>query len=591
MVGCAKDCARERVAGYSIQRRMVALIGPLLIATGASSTAQTSLPPVCEPSTLGSPYIPVDSWVYPSMLRLYSMGFVDTVYLGLQPWTRSSVGNMLREARGRIEEADPSPATNEAEDLFAVLNRELCSEDEDSNLDRPGNARIESMYSVARTISGTPLRDSYHLGSTIVNDYGRPCANGFNSYSGLSGYAAAGRFVLYLRGEFQAAPSAAGYSTELAQALSNVDEIPFFNSTTGLPVNQATIPLGPIAATADARVMEAYLSAQYLDHVVSFGKQDNWLGPAQGGAMAWSNNAENIYTFRIDRIEPLYIPLLSKLVGPFRYEFQVGSLKGHTYPNDPWIHLEKVSFRPTENLELGFERAVIWGGEGHEPITLHTFLKSFFSFSGVSSAVKASRDDPGARFGTFDFSYRLPFVRNWLTLYSDSQVHDDISPIDAPRRAAIRPGLYLSHLPGVPRLDLRAEAAMTDLSITNSQGGLFLLWESIQRQGYTNKGQLMGDWIGREDKGGQAWITWHMSGNEWVQASVRHQKAAKDFIAGGTTLNDIDFQVVKRVRRDFEIDGRLQYERWKAPIYLPGAQTVTNITIQLTWFPERKVNF
>jgi hypothetical protein len=29
---------------------------------------------VCEPSTQGSPYIPVDSWVYPAMLRLYSMG-------------------------------------------------------------------------------------------------------------------------------------------------------------------------------------------------------------------------------------------------------------------------------------------------------------------------------------------------------------------------------------------------------------------------------------------------------------------------------------------------------------------------------------
>ncbi len=64
--------------------------------------------------------------------------------------------------------------------------------------------------------------------------------------------------------------------------------------------------------------------------------------------------------------------------------------------------------------------------------------------------VKNSPDDPGARFGAFDFTYRLPFLRNWLTLYSDSEVHDDVSPIDAPRRAAIRPGLYLSHVPGSP---------------------------------------------------------------------------------------------------------------------------------------------
>ena len=31
------------------------------------------------------------------------------------------------------------------------------------------------------------------------------------------------------------------------------------------------------------------------------------------------------------------------------------------------MHLEKVSFRPTQNLEFGFQRSAIWGGKGHEP--------------------------------------------------------------------------------------------------------------------------------------------------------------------------------------------------------------------------------
>jgi hypothetical protein len=51
-----------------------------------------------------------------------------------------------------------------------------------------------------------------------------------------------------------------------------------------------------------------------------------------------------------------------------------------------------------------------------------------------------------------------------------------------------------------------------------------MYWEGIQKQGYTNQGQLFGDWIGREDKGGQAWITWHLSGNEMIQAGYRNQK-------------------------------------------------------------------
>ena len=52
-----------------------------------------------------------------------------------------------------------------------------------------------------------------------------------------------------------------------------------------------------------------------------------------GSAMAWSNNAENVYSFRINRVEPLYIPFVSKVMGPVRYDFFVGSVKGHTYLN------------------------------------------------------------------------------------------------------------------------------------------------------------------------------------------------------------------------------------------------------------------
>ena len=563
---------------------------------------------VCESSASGSPYIPVNSWIYPAVLRLYSLGFADTVYLGMRPWTRSSLNTLLNEVSDRIEDYDAGPTKDEAEKIYESLTHELRYDTQNQCLVPADRSRVESVYTLARGISGTPLRDSYHLGSTIINDYGRPYQGGFNNYSGVSGYASAGRFLLYVRGEFHEAPSAPGYSNTLTQTLANQDVGAFpiaNNPATGRPYIQTTIPQGPIDSIADGRFIEAYVSYRLLNHEISFGKQDDWLGPGVGGGMAYSNNAENIYSFRINRTEPLYIPLLSYLTGPFRYEFLVGSLKGHTYPNDPWVHIEKISFRPTVNLEFGFERTVIWGGKGHEPINLHSFLRSFFSLTAGTSANKLTSAAPGARFGAFDFSYRLPFVRNWLTLYLDSEVHDDVSPIDAPRRASWRPGLYLSHVPGIPRLNLRVEAASTDPPITNSQLGHFMYYETVQQQGYTNQGQLFGDWIGREDKGGQGWITYHLSGNEWLQLGVRNQKAAKDFIpggstyipgtttypTGGTTLNDISFQIVKRIGKDFEVNGNFAYERWKAPIYLSGRQTVTTTTIQLTWFPERNLRF
>ena len=590
---------------------------------GQSASASNSVGTDCEPITRGSPYIPVDSWVYPAVLRLYALGYVDTVYLDMRPWTRASLSHMLDETEERLEDVDYGQVTSEAKEIYDALRRELRYDTEDSCVANKGSVHVEAVYSVMRGMSGTPLSDSYHLGSTIVNDYGRPYANGFNNYSGASGYASAGRFLLYVRGEFQGAPSTIGYSPALVGELAAIDDTTYLFSpacyaaqqsgltTSCIPMpnrEQTTMPVGSIAAATRGRIMEAYVSAQYLNHVISFGKQDEWQGPALGGAMSYSNNAENIYAFHINRIEPLNVPLLSRLTGPFRYEFLIGPLKGHTYPIDPWVHVEKVSFRPTENVEFGFERTVIWGGKDHTPITIKSFLRSFFSFASPSAADKNSPRDPGARFGAFDFSYRLPFARNLLTLYADSEVHDDVSPIDAPRRASWRPGLYLAHVPGIPKLDLRVEAASTDPPVSTSNGGHFMYFEGIQRQGYTNNGQMFGDWIGREGKGGQGWITYHLSGNEWIQIGVRNQKAAKDFIEippvpgtattppipaveYGTTLNDINFQVVKRIGKEFEINGNFAYEHWKAPIYLPGQQTVTTTTIQLTWFPQRKINF
>src|ERR1035438_8757523 len=102
-------------------------------------------------------------------------------------------------------------------------------------------------------------------------------------------------------------------------------------------------------------------------------------------------------------------------------------------------------------------------------------------------------------------------------------IHDDVNPIDAPRHAGVRPGLYLARIPGVPRMDLRFEGVNTNTDSGRSYGGEYLYQEQVQVQGYTNKGYIMGDAIGREGQGGQAWLTYHLSPSELVQVSFRNR--------------------------------------------------------------------
>lgn len=546
--------------------------------------------------TLGSTYIPMDSWIYPEMTRLYSLGFGDTMFLSMRPWTRQSVVHILEETEDDIINS----SSEEAQGILAAVQHELRLETPAVGTNGRGAIYgTESAYTRLMGISGQTLRDSYHLGQTLVNDYGRPYEPGFNALLGASSVNEWGRYSLYLRGEYQHSPSGPGYSQSLATYLSYVtDGIPY----SGFNVPQATIPTPVVAAANPFRIVEATLSVHLLGHEISGGKSDAWMGPAQGGAMAWSNNAENIYSFRINRVEPLHIPYLSGLLGPVRYDFFLGSLKGHTDPQGAWTHSTMFSFEPTKNFQFAFQRTVVFGGRGHEPVTLRTFFKSFFSISDTTNEEKMGRLDPGARFSDFSATYRLPFVRRYATFYADSIVHDDVTPLSAPRRASFRTGIYVSQIPMLRKLDFRVEAFDMDPRSSRSTGGTFNYYETIHRQAYTNKGFIMGDWAGREAKGGQAWLTYHLSGKEWVQLEYMNKKNDKDFIPGafstalgtyarfgGTTQNSVKASVVKRFYHDdVEMNAWVQYERWKAPAYMAGPQNDTAAALQITYFPKLK---
>jgi len=560
---------------------------------------------VYVPSALGSVYIPLDSWINDAVLRLYSLGYVDTAYLGMRPYTRLSILHMLARCAKKLDATEPPDS--QAREIYETLRDELSHPVEDP-LKLTPQYKVTSVYSRVLGITGHSLNilDSYTVGQTFINDYGRPYANGFNNVTGFSAFASDQRFSFYFRGEYQHAPGWMGFD----DAQTNFLQAQLQNFLLAFPPNgepTLTVPSGAVAAQNNLRILETDVAVHLAGHEISVGKHDEWLGPNQGGAFAYSNNAEPIYAFKINRVEPLYIPFVDKVLGPLRYEFFVGSLKGHSIPNDPWVHVEKFSFKPTENFEFGFTRDVIWGGRDHEGVSFGTFWRSFYSISDTNPVEKCivypsgqgtnppsgyppphvpHCTDPGARFSAFDYSYRLPWLRNWITWTLDSFVHDDVTPISAPRRSAIRTGLYLSHVPNVPKLDMRFEAALTDPDTGASQGGSFMYYETIQHEGITNTGVIFGDAIGREDKGGQAWVTYHLSPMEMVQVTVRNTKAAKDFIPGGTTQWDYSAAGVKRLTHDFELKGQVQYEHYLIPFLQPGAKDDTSLTLQLTWFPR-----
>jgi hypothetical protein len=522
-------------------------------------------------NSAGSTYLELDSWIYPAVERLAAMGFIRTPFLGIRPWTRTTVAQMVAEAE--YEVADVSLLPPQQASLFSALKSEFSQE---LGLVEGGvneSIRVESLYTRINPIAGTPLNDSYHFGQTIINDFGRPYQQGFNAVSGFTSRAETGPFSFFVRGEYQYSPSAAAYPASVRNVIAQTDVNP-------------VQPPNPIQTANQFRLLDAYTSLTLWGNEVSVGKQSLWWGPGNGGAMIFSDNAEPIYMLRMNRTLPLHIPLISKLLGPLRHDHFFGKLSGHHFPPDPFMYGDKLSFQPTKNLELGFSRTTVFAGQGKTPLTLGTFWRSYSSVSDVGPGIKGTARDPGARHGQFDFSYKLPFLRNWVTLYTDSVIHDDPSPLSAPRRAFTVPGFYVSHFPRLDKLDLRVESGYTDSPAIPNQFGRFVYWEVVYHDLYVNKGNLLGSWIGREGKGTQVWSNYWLNSYSSIQISYRNFKIAKQFIPGGGTQNDFSAGARLRVRKDWEVLANFQYEHWTVPVLAPNRKSDFLSSIQLTYWPK-----
>ena len=62
--------------------------------------------------------------------------------------------------------------------------------------------------------------------------------------------------------------------------------------------------------------------------------------------------------------------------------------------------------------------------------------------------------------------------------------------------------MYLPHVLGLPKFDLRVEGGYTDVVVAGGPGtgGFFDYWDSFYHDLYTNKGNILGSWIGRDER-------------------------------------------------------------------------------------------
>jgi Capsule assembly protein Wzi/PAP2 superfamily len=546
-----------------------------------------------QPRNMGSPFVPLDSWIYPALDRLEALGYIQEGIQDMRPWTRMQCARLLSESSEAVRgsEGDHSDALP----IFDSLEKEFAAEL--GMLDGGDNrhARLESLYARATEIAGPPQTDGYHFAQSIIDDYGRPFEQGFNDVTGFSAWGTDGPFVGYIRGEEQHAPMGSVLPLSARQEISDVDFRPIFQAGQG--------PVPPAVAAPDVtrfNLLDSYVGMTLGNWEVSYGKQSLWWGPGGAGSpMIFSDNAEPINMFRVSRVWPSSLPGLLRYLGPVETQAFIGQIAGDnfiygqitgligaygsTYRPQPIIHGQRVAFKPTPNFEFALSKTTLYGGPG-QPVTTHNFLRSVF---GLGNGLPGTSTDPGDRRSSFDMTYRLPKMRNWVTFYADGFAEDEISPVAYWDRSAWRSGLYFPRIPHIRHLDLQVEGVFTDLPAGGNLSYGFFYYNSRYINGYTNNGVLLANWIGREGQGAQAWSNYWFSPRSRLQFYYRHQKVSQQFITYGGTLTD------GGVRQDFwlksilSVSWQMQYETWLFPIIASQQKTNVSTSIQLMlWSPS-----
>jgi hypothetical protein len=309
-------------------------------------------------------------------------------------------------------------------------------------------------------------------------------------------------------------------------------------------------------------------------------------------SMAWSDNIEPVTMVRLVNPEPFLLPGFLRHLGPVRIDQFFGRLEGHPYVPNPFVYGQKINVKPLPFLELGFGRATMIGGTGagvDNALTSGNLLRSLVGApTGGTALIPGSV--PGDSEAEMDWTFYVPKVRKYIVVYGDAYAKDDILPIERPARNPWHPGIYITHIPGITKLDLHMEGVSTEApgAIGGANDGRFNYWDFQYPDGNTNNGSLIGNTVGRDGRAIQLWLTYWLTARNTLQFLYKHNTVASDFIPGGGAWQDYAFKGETYLRSGLYLKAELQLENISNyPILFNTPEKNVTALLELGFYPTK----
>jgi hypothetical protein len=363
-------------------RYYLIVISSLLLLTSSPSYA-----------ALSSNNLPLDSPAYHYLDKLAGLGLFSSDFRGIRPITKSEAARLLQEAesnRGKL-------SSQFADELIAELRSYLSRE----------SAILENKVAVpgfeVKPLAEAKLRYVYLDG--VPRNYEREVHDPGNE--GVFGIGSG------LRPENSSTAIANQKGTEGTPLLENNEGIRYAEGS-NLDIRlrsemylsgHTSLFLEPMFLSSDGilqgRVNKGYLKLGGGGLELEVGRDENWLGFGERGAITLSNNAANFDLIKLSSPEPIDAGFL----GMMKYALIFSRFDSTMTPNgerQPYFYAIKASLKPVPSFEIGLNLGRQQGGKG-----VDNSLRS-----NLQGLVGGTSKDNSNSLGGLELRWRISSLRN-----------------------------------------------------------------------------------------------------------------------------------------------------------------------------------
>jgi hypothetical protein len=394
--------------------------------------------------------LPVHHWVYDALGRLARMGLITESFLTLQPIRRDEAARLVAEALAKRNRFEPGSEWDWTDELLSRLElefqRELRGETPNVQWRWADPIEFQTTRAGLDGVERQPLE----------NQGGRSVSDGLNTRLTWRGWAQAGNWAaLTLEGEVRS---------------HDPDE--------------------------DLFLTEGSLKSTLFFLDLEIGRDRQWWGPGEHGALILSDNAPPMDMIRISNAHPSRLPWVLSNLGEWKWAIFITRLEhDRDFPRAKLGGVRLV-WSPIGWLELGASRTVIFGGEGRPHFTRPIdYLRILVGYGSDNEGSPYLGND---NLGAWDVTVYLPWIHSVMPSVQGAKLYLEYAGEDncvhEYFRSEVRNLCRIAPLMGLsvsfPRSDLRLEYA------NNVDDVITWYTHSPYTTGYTFNGFTIGHEMG-----------------------------------------------------------------------------------------------